>query len=182
MTKINDWEKWHYENNAPWTIISMSFLHALIFSIFCFFLNVINIIPKLKNISSLMSFVSLNFLCNILLCFLTSILFVFIHGLEYFIFKKWLLNKKIEQNVVIAWFLMSCHFIILLYLFEYLSNHYFKLLPAFDGATLAAAYMIGLIGSLVKFQLHFYKKPHLVDKNKNLWKNFLPENQHYFEK
>lgn len=179
MSKDN-WLKWHYENNGPFCVIKSGFSHALYMSmaifVFSFFVGMgtYNSYEKFFVFSLLTLFTSSVFLL------FSVIPIILIHTLHYKIFKKKLLENKLENSVVIALVLIFVHFCIIYLSVDFIILTLDITLPAIEFSFLALAYILGLVKGFLTFQQDFYKTLNFKDTSTVVWNPHNNEQKKYF--
>jgi hypothetical protein len=176
----DDWLKWHYENNGPFCVIKSGFSHALYMSmaifVFSFFIGMgtYNSYDKFFVFSLLTLFTSSVFLL------LSTIPIIIIHTVHYKVFKKILLENKLEKSIVIALGLILVHFCIIYFSVDFIIFKLDIALPAIEFSFLSLAYILGLIKGFLTFQQDFYKTLNHADTTTATWNPHNNEQKKYF--
>jgi len=174
-----NWEKWHYENNAPITLIKMGLNHALTMCLAILVMSFIFAAINYDDLEKIFYFSSLTLMTTSVFLFLSIIPLILLHGFHYKLFKKILLCNKLEYSVIVAWTIIFSHFFIIYSSIDYLIFNFNLYISAIQSTFLFSSYLFGLILSFSTFQKYFYKK-NKPENNKNIWKKFLSKEDKYF--
>lgn len=178
MEKFN-WKKWGYENNAPMALMKSGFNHAIIASLIIVFTSIFAETLKSPNLQNLLYFSVLNLLTTVVFFFLSIIPLTLFYGIHYKIFKKILLENKLEYSALIAWVILFVHFLMIYYSIDYFLIDLKIKISTLEYTYLSAAYIFGLIFGIKTFYGDFYKEKK-IQVNEYDWKSELDKERKYF--
>lgn len=176
----DQWLKWNYGNNAPFCIIKSGFNHALYMSAAIF---VFSLFVGIGTYNSYEKF----FFFSLLTLFTTSVFLLFsiipiilIHALHYKIFKKILLENKVEKSIVVALGLILVHFCLIYFSVDFIIFNLNITLPAIEFSFLSFSYILGLVKGFLTFQQDFYKILNQNDTATVTWNPHTNDQKKYF--
>jgi hypothetical protein len=176
----DDWLKWHYENNGPFCVIKSGFSHALYMSVAIFIFSFLIGVGTYSSYEKMFVFSLITLFTSSVFLLFSVIPIILVHTIHYKIFKKILLENKLEKSVLVALVLIIIHFGLI-----YLSVDLiiFKLditLPPIEFSFLSIAYILGLIKGFLTFQQDYYKTLNHDDTTKVIWNPNNNEQKKYF--
>jgi len=179
MQKI-DWLKWHYENNGPFCVMKSGFSHALYMSLSMFVFSILIGISTHTNSGKFFFFSLLSIFTLSIFLVVFTIPLILIHGLQYKIFKKILLQNKVEKSLLVGLGLILTHYTIIYLSIDIIIFKFNIELPAIEFTFFALAYLLGLIKAFLVFHSDYYKTLNHADKSEILFDSTLKEEKTYF--
>jgi hypothetical protein len=175
-----EWLKWHYENNAPFCIIKSGFSHALYMSASIFIFSFLIGVGTYSNYEKIFFFSLLTLFTSSIFLLLSTIPIIIIHAIHYKIFKKILLENKLEKSILVALSLIFIHFCIIYSVIDTIIFKFNIIIPPIEFSFLSVAYILGLIKGFLTFHYNYYKTLNADDSTTVVWNPQNKEEKKYF--
>jgi hypothetical protein len=177
----NDWLKWHYENNGPYAVIKTGFSHALYMSVAMLFFSIfVGIGSHLGDYEKIFYFSLITFFTTSIFFLFITIPLILIHAVHYKIFKKILLENKLEKSILICLFLVFIHFLIVYSSIDFITLNLKVILPPIEFTFLVFSYILGLIKGFTIFHGEFYKTLNPQKQDSEIWRSHITKEENYF--
>jgi hypothetical protein len=176
----DEWLKWHYENNAPFCIIKSGFSHALYMSASIFIFSFLIGVGTYNSYEKVFFFSLLTLFTSSVFLLVSAIPVILIHAFHYKIFKKILLENKIEKSILIGLILIFIHFCIIYSSIDIIIFALDIVIPPIEFSFLSVAYILGLIKGLLTFHHNYYRTLNEDDPDTVVWNTQNKEEKKYF--
>lgn len=176
-----DWLQWHYQNNGSFAVIKTGFSHALYMSLAMLAFSVFVAIGTYQSYEKIMCFSVLTLFTTSLFLLCITIPFIVIHAIHYKIFKKILIENKIEKSILVCFAIMFVHFIIICFSIDYVILKFNLTLSPIEYTFTIVAYLLGLIKGFTTFHSEYYQNSTKdEEKEPPVWRNYISKEENFF--
>lgn len=175
-----EWLKWHYENNGPFCVIKSGFSHALYMSLSIFVFSFLIGLGKYDSYDKIFFFSLLTLFTSSIFLLCSVIPIILIHAVHYKIFKKILIQNKLEKSILVALGLITFHFVLIYFSVDWIIFTLDIILPPIEFSFLSVAYILGLARGFLTFQQDYYKTLNHNDTSSVVWNPHSKEEKKYF--